>query len=168
MEQTPQQVIVDLDTLTNALSVLLAVGGRRTSLLPSQPMSPSTLRTPALTRMTPRERHLQQRVEGSCQGEDEASNFTREARESSEVSTGVQLRMENQREAEEDLVPRTAARRNVTSRCSREGDKKALAGTRGSKLQRKREVDPVIRNTFGRVLGFGSKSEARLFLDLLC
>jgi hypothetical protein len=110
---------VDLDTLTNALSVLSAVGGRRTNLVPSQPGSSSTLRTPGLTRLPPRERHLQQRVGESGQGEDEARNFTREARESSGVSTGAQLRMEDQREAGEDFVPRTAARRNVTSRRSR-------------------------------------------------
>jgi hypothetical protein len=108
MEQTPQQVISDLDILTNELSSMSAVGGRRTRPTPSQ-----NLRTPARTpTMTPRDRHLS-RTEGAYQGESvDARNFMREARESSVV-------MDNQPNAAEEYVPKTAARRNVTSRRSR-------------------------------------------------
>jgi len=119
MEQTPRQVIVDLDILTNELSSMSAVGERRTRSTPSQSMVSSTLRTPAITpRMTPRDRHLQ-RSEGTYHGESvEARNFTRESRES-RVSTDKQLSTNSHRNAAEDFIPRTAARRNVTSRRSR-------------------------------------------------
>ena len=62
--------------------------------------------------MTPRDRHLSQ-TEGAYQGERvDARNHMREARESSVV-------MDNQQKAAEEYVPKTAARRNITSRRSR-------------------------------------------------